>query len=65
MRNLNAELEDKNLESHELKVTNNMLNEKLQKAEAKFLDLCKSAKEEKEKLTEKVEFLGASVMRST
>ena len=55
--NLRVELEDKNLESHELKVTSNLLEEKLKKAKAKFLDFCKSAKEEKEKLTEKVDFL--------
>ena len=30
-----------------------------------MLDFCKSAEEEKEKLTENVEFLEASVMRST
>ena len=60
--NLQVELEEKYLESHELKVTNNILHEKLQKAEAKLIEYCKSVKEEKDELDEKLEFL---VMRST
>ena len=63
--NLQVELEEKYLESHELKATNNILHEKLQKAEAKLIEYCKSAKKEKDELDEKVEFLANSVMRST
>ena len=63
--NLQAELEEKYLESHELKATNNILHEKLQKAEAKLMEYCETAKEEKDELAEKVEFLANSVMRST
>jgi hypothetical protein len=62
---LEAELEEKCVESHELKSTNSILQEKLQTAEAKFLEYSSAASEETVKLAEKVEFLGASVMRST
>ena len=53
------------MESHELKAINNLLQEKLQKAEAELIEYCKSAKEEKDEHAIKVEFLSASVMRST
>ena len=59
---LEAELDEKCLESHELKFTNNILQEILHTAEAKILEYSKAAREEKEKLAEKVEFPGASVM---
>ena len=44
---LQVELEEKYLESHELKATNIILHEKLQKAEAKLIEYCKSVKEAK------------------
>ena len=47
---LDSELEDKSLECHELKVMNNMLQETLQKVVA----VVEAAKEDKEKLTEKM-----------
>jgi hypothetical protein len=53
------------LESHEWKVTNNMLQEKIQTAEDKYSEYSKAAREEKEKLTKKIDFLVAFVMRST
>ena len=55
------DLEEKSLECHELKITNQKLQEKLQKAEAEV----KAAKEEKENMNEKIEFLVTSVKRST
>ena len=62
---LEAELEGKALECHELKVSNNMFPEKLQKAEADHIEYCNTVKEEKDTLSEKVEFLGTSIKRST
>ena len=56
-----SELEDKSLECHELKVMNNMLQETLQKVVA----VVEAAKEDKEKLTEKIKFQVSSVKRST
>jgi hypothetical protein len=63
--NLADELEEKVVECHELKVSNNMFPEKLQKAEADHFEYCNTEKEEKDTLSEKVEFLVSSIKRST
>ena len=63
--NLEEELEEKYLESHELKMSNDILQEKLKKAEAEYAEYCKTVKEGKENLDEKIEFLVSSVKRST
>ena len=47
---LEAELEGKTLECHELKVSNNMFPEKLQKAEADHIEYSNTVKEEKDTL---------------
>jgi hypothetical protein len=62
---LKTELDDKTSESHELKVTNEMLQAKLQKTEADFTNYCRTVQEDKDTLAEKIEFLVASVKRST
>ena len=59
------ELEETVVECHELKVSNNMFLEKLQKAEADHIEFCNTVKQEKDTLSEKVEFLVSSIKRST
>ena len=58
---LETELEEKSLECHEIKVTNNILQERIEKVELESI----ADHEDKERLNEKVEFLLASVKRST
>ena len=50
---LKTELEERYVESHELKITNEMLQGKLQKTEADYIEYCNTVKQEKDSLGER------------